>query len=277
MMIRNELKNDPTGFVSKNLDGICLNVIEELYLVNKCPNLFDFILYPSTIAQRLYVMRVPSHDLSINNINNSWVLKKALKKRPDLCIKLDIKEFEKDVYNCIDTLHKNRDIYTLERLLSNKYIPNSILRKILLLEPRLVVTAIQSGNTHFDQDIEMYIFRTNPLLIEKFEYLSTVSVNKIFRMGIENSLYIRKWVHVIDKDTLVYRICKYIMDTDIDCMHGHVIEIIKHRPAIFSEVIKTLYKNGFNMDTKFAVRLLLKEFNDLIDDEVASYIIKSDI
>ena len=274
-MIRNELKQDPTGFVSRNLEGVRLNLIEELYLVSKCPNLFNFILDPKLLTQRLYLFKESAIDLSISNISDTRLIKKALRKRPEICIELDIIEFEKDIYNCIDSIHKNRDIYILERLLTNEDVPNSILRKILLLEPRLVKVAIQSGIINFDQDIEMYMFKTNPLLLENFKRLSAITATKILKMGIENVVYIRNWLDDIDRDILILETCDYIMKYRTDCKYTFVAHIISSRPDIFSDVIKTLYKNGFNMNTNFTIRLLLKEFNELINEDIAETIIES--
>lgn len=275
-MIRNELKKDPIGFVSKNLGGVILNKIEQLYLVNKCPNLFKYILDPSILAQRLYIFREHASNLSISNIREKSLMKKALRKNYMLCIYLDIVEYEREISWCVDYAHRNRDIYILERLLENRQIPNCIFRKILLLEPRLLKVAVKNPNIEITEDIEMFVFKTNPLLIENLDSVSSWTLINIVRMGIENLVYITKWIDEIEKEILVFEICDHIMKYKTDCKYSIIVNTIHIRPEIFTDVIKTLYKNGLSMNTHMVIRILLKEFNDLVDDEIAQIVINSD-
>ena len=278
-MIRQELKSDPIGFISKHLEGVYLNRIEQLYIISKCPHLFEFINEPSKLVQRIYVRKTNSNNISISNIRDRKAFIKALKKKPSLCTSIDIVEYEKEVSMCIDLLYAESNMSALKDLISDDNITNGLLRKIIFLVPMLVEHAIDTGIETFDEDIELFIYVNNPMLINTFVNLSKNTVEHMIKDDLSNIKYVRRWLSLVSDELLLDIIEKNLLkrpriNSTTNSKFTSIQTVIKSRPYLFSDIIKILYKNGFNKKTDFILRFLLKEYNELIDDQIANFIIE---
>lgn len=270
-MIRKELKVDPISFMSKHLYGIDLNPIEQIYLISKCPHLLNFINNANKWTQRLYVREMDGHDIDISYINDRRALRAALKKNPMLCAKLDMVEHEREVSKCINNASKT----LLEEILKNETVTHDLVRKIIFVYPAMITEAVCQGIDKFDDDLVLFVYANNAYLLESFKDLSPSVVETIIKEDINNIVYINKWIHLVSDDVILEVLLGSLMkDPNINRRYEPTISLINKFPHLFGEIIQTLYKNGFNKDTSFAVRLLLKEFNELIDDQLAALIIE---
>lgn len=275
-MIRKELKIDPVGYICKSMDGVYLNGVEQLYLVNKCPKLFKHINAPNKWAQRLYVRRCePMAEIYIEGIQDKKAFSKALKKNPRLCVNLDMNDFENDISLCVNMLHKMGSKDILTRLIADPLVTNNIVRKIIFLEPMLVDTAIKNSTITIDEEMERYIFNTNPLLLRGFKKISENTVNYIVSKGLRNIIYIEQFIELVRNDVMTSAIIKELTNINHDIFdYTYTLVCIRKFPHLFGDIIKTLYKNGLNKKTNFTLRFLLKELNELIDDQLASFILE---
>lgn len=272
-MIRKELKVDPIGYISKHLEGVSLSFIEELYVINKCPNLFPYILRPSKLAERLYLFKCKNgSDIAIHKLTSEKLINKALKKNPALCEYLDMQKYHKSISKCVDTLSRNGQTFVLEGLMMRDDIHEDIARKIVFIEPRTIRHVVNMPSMYLNFDIEKFIFDTNPMLMAYFEKTTPEFVHYAIRKDISNIAHIPHLIGRANLAVVSEEVCKYLINTDSPNLL-YVKMYIKNFPEIFENLIKQLYKNGFNKDTNFLVRYLLKKYNYLINDQLAAFIV----
>lgn len=276
-MIRKELKIDPIAYVSKNLKGIDLSLIEELYLVNKCPELFSFIIYPNILTEKLYIHKCERNaDIDIRKLKSRNSIRKALKKSPHLCTLLDVHKYKDEILQAISMLDRMGDSKHLIDLLTSVNIDDDIVRKILFLQPRLIMFVANNPSINITSDIEMFIISSNPLLIKHFrDGIHRDTANYISQNHIVTTSILANYIHKSDIDILE----KYVIEEAIRCKNNIqklpcIIDTLKCYPEMFEGVIKSLYKNGLDYGNDYIIKYLLKECSHLINDQLASFIIE---
>lgn len=279
-MIRHELKVDPIGYVSKNLlEGAELNNVERLYVINKCPYLFPHINNTSRIDERLYLikMRPNPKDIAIGALKYNSNVKKALKMSPSLCANLDFDEYREELNQAIGKI-KITDSATFISILNNPTVDKDTVRKILMFRPDLTPRVKNIKAFDDDSDLQIFIFKCNPLLIPSFERVSENTIFHIINDSVFNVRYLNKnSLDTIDSAVLSKLLSDYIISVVDKGYDSSIVEmLINDRQEVFTSLIRSLVEHdGFssNVINDIIVKRLLREFNNMIDDEVAEIVI----
>lgn len=279
-MIRHELKVDPIGYVSKNLlEGTALNNVERLYVINKCPYLFPHINNTSRLDERLYLikMRPTPKDIVIGALKYNSNVKKALRMSPSLCANLDFDEYREELNHAIGKI-KLTDSTTFISILDNPTADKDIIRKILMFRPDLLPRVKNIKMFDEDSDLQIFIFKCNPLLIPSFEKISENTVFYIINDSVFNVRFLNKnSLNTIDSSVLSKLLNDYMLSVADKSYDSSIVEtLINGRQEVFTSLIETLVNHdGFssNVINDIIVKRLLREFNNMIDDEVAEIVI----
>lgn len=280
-MIRHELKIDPIGYVSKNLlNGVGLSHLERLYVINKCPHLFSHINNTTKWDERLYLNKMKRNpkEIDIHSIKSKNNVKKALKLSPSLCANINFNDYKKEINYYIGKIKVN-DTFTFVSILENPTVDKDLMRKVLMFRPDLIARIKDVKIFNDDYDLQIFVFKCNPLLIHSFDCIADKTVLYIINENASNVKYLSCGaLNKVDSAILSKLLNEYVIligERSYDMTI--VTTLINGRQEVFTNLIKTLIDyDGFssNVVNDIIVKRLLREFNNMIDDDVAEIIIR---
>lgn len=279
-MIRHELKIDPIGYIGKNLlDGAQLTHIERLYVINKCPHLFSHINNTTKWDEKLYLnkMRWNAKEIDIHALKYRNNVKKALKMSPSLCAKLNFNQYKQEVNHSIGKI-KTNDTPAFTAILENPTVDKDLTRKVLMFRPDLIHYVKDIKMFNDDYDLQIFVFKCNPLLISSFESISNSTVLYMINEKASNVKYLSSdALDKVDSEILSKLLNEYVILIGERSYDVNIVTaLINNRQEIFTDLIRTLSNyDGFSpIVTDIIIKRLLREFNNMIDDDVAEIVIR---
>lgn len=280
-MIRKELKVDPIGFVNKFiLDGVELSWIERLYVIRKCPKLFPYINNTSSVDERLYLkmLRNDVSSIKVECLKYKSNVKRALKLYPPLCANLDLNKYPNEINTAMTKLKtKERDTFLL--LMNNNKDNKEFIRKILMFRPDLVDMVDNITEFNDDSDLQIFMYKCNPRLLEAFSVLSKATIDYIISDDLSNLRYLNdKTIEYIDEETILKFLLDYIVVSEGGTYDSSLVRrLIGKRQAVFTKLVERIITyDGFSSYSinDIVYKRLLREFNDMINDDVAEIVIR---
>lgn len=280
-MIRNELTIDPIGYIGKNLlDGTALSHLERLYVISKCPYLFPHINNTTKLDERWYLnrMRRNPKDIDITSLKCRDNIKRALKMSPSLCANLNFNDYKEEVNRYMGKIKVN-DTLTFASILENPTVDKDLIRKVLMFRPDLIYSVKNIKMFNDDSDLQIFIFKCNPMLIRSFEAITDDTVLYIINDKVSNVKYLDDGaLDKVDSLVLINLVNEYVILVGEGSYDVNIVNtLINNRQEVFTKLVETVINyDGFssNVINDIIVKRLLRDFNNMIDDEVAELVIR---
>ena len=148
-----------------------------------------------------------------------------------------------------------------------------------MFRPDLIDMVDNIAQFDHDSDLQIFIYKCNPRLLEAFNVLSSTTITYIISDDLSNLKYLNdETIKNIDDETILKFLLDYILISEggsYDC--NLVRKLINGRQSVFTKLVERIITyDGFSSYSinDIIYKRLLREFNHMINDDVAEIVIR---